>query len=170
MSQPPDEMPKTFALGLGAINIAIGVYFILVAVGVLPIPGGPAGLHGPLWLVFCAGGAFLLAGVAIAMRAVPRFGGDLGTNVRGWSLAIRYVLGIGVSICLAAIGTWIAFGAGARNFEVSAPYFGVVNHVGEAILRGMFGFGAIVIWIYVLAMTWGGLRKLFTGITQGGTS
>jgi hypothetical protein len=170
MSQHPTEMSKPFAIAMGAINLGIGAYFILVGLGVLPIPGGSSALHGPLWMVVCAGTAFLLAGVALAMRAVPNYGGDLDTNLPGWSLAIRHVLGVGVSISLAAIGTWIAFGPGVRHFETSAPFFGLVGNAGEATVRAWFGLGAIVIWIYAIAMTWKGMRKLISGIKQAGTS
>jgi len=43
-------------------------FFFAVGAGLLPIPGGPSNLHGPLWLLVCVGLAFFLAGVAIIIQ------------------------------------------------------------------------------------------------------
>jgi hypothetical protein len=74
-------------------------------------------------------------------------------------LAYR-ALGIGASGSLALIGTWIAIGSGPREFTMSAP-FGEMRTAGELIGRSVFGLGAVIVWIYVVALTVGTVRKLF---------
>jgi hypothetical protein len=66
MTEPMPTTPKANYLH-AAIAACIGLYFIAVGAGLLPVTGGPANLHSPLWILLCAGGAFFLAGAAIAI-------------------------------------------------------------------------------------------------------
>ena len=61
---------------------------------------------------------------------------------------------------LATIGTWIAIGSGPRAFSLSAPFV-EMQTAGEIIGRTVFGLGAVIVWIYVIALTVGTVRKLF---------
>jgi hypothetical protein len=57
-STPATPASKYFAASVAMIA---GAFFFAVGAGLLPIPGGPSNLHGPLWLVLCVGFAFFLA-------------------------------------------------------------------------------------------------------------
>ena len=70
------------------------------------------------------------------------------------------ITGIAVAGSLAAIGTWIAIGSGPRGFTMSGPFF-EMRTAGEAIGRSVFGLGAVIVWIYVIALTVGTVRKFF---------
>ena len=86
MGEPTPATPasKYFA---ATVAMIAGAFFFAVGAGLLPIPGGPSNLHGPLWLLLCVGLAFFLAGLAIL---IPMLGhandsGDLpalGVSVR----------------------------------------------------------------------------------------
>jgi hypothetical protein len=71
MTEPMPTTPKANYLH-AAIAAAIGLYFIAVGAGLLPVTGGPANLHSPLWILLCAGGAFFLAGRNRHLDALPR--------------------------------------------------------------------------------------------------
>ena len=65
-----------------------------------------------------------------------------------------------VAGALATIGTWIAIGSGPRAFDVSGPFV-EMHTTGELIGRTVFGLGAVIVWIYVIALTVGTVRKFF---------
>jgi hypothetical protein len=57
MTEPAFASPRRNYF-YATIAAAAGLYFIAVGAGLLPIPGGPSNLHGPLWVLLCAGGVF----------------------------------------------------------------------------------------------------------------
>ena len=157
-----DRMSPAEGLGLGLAFAATGLYFILVSFDVLPPPGGAAA-NGPAFIVFCAGLAFLCAGLAVAVRARAGAGthdNDLPPEAPAWTHAAYRVAGIAVAGSLASIGTWIAIGSGPRAFTVAGPFI-EMRTTGETIGRTVFGLGAVIVWIYVIALTVGTVRKLF---------
>ena len=85
---------------------------------------------------------------------------DVPDSAPLWTKLTYRALGIGVAGALAIIGTWIAIGSGPRAFAIAAP-FGEMHTAGEAIGRTVFGLGAIVVWIYVIALTISTVRKFF---------
>jgi len=70
------------------------------------------------------------------------------------------VLAIGTAGALPTIGSWIAIDSGPRAFSRSAPLV-EMQTTGEMIGRTVFGLGAVIVWIYVIALTVGTVRKLF---------
>ena len=151
------------AIGTGLAFALTGVYFILVGLGELPVPGGEDAIHGPGAIVVCAGAAFLFAGLALAIRCkvgAKDRDGELPADAPRWSHVAYRIAGIAVAGSLAAIGTWIAIGSGPRAFSVSGPFV-EMRTTGEAIGRTVFGLGAVIVWIYVIALTVGTVRKLF---------
>lgn len=142
-------------LWIGALFAAIGLYFILVGTGVLPIPGGPRNLHGPLWLVLCAGLAFFLGGAAAMMQGFGRANasGELPADAPRWMRVVQYFFGVAIFVCFAAMGSWMAFGPGMRHFSGTFAW-------GETIGRAAFGLGAIITWLCTAAYAVSGARKL----------
>jgi hypothetical protein len=133
-----------------------------VSLGVLPPPSRH---NAPLWIVFCAGLAFLVGGVAVlapvlAGETAPK--GELRAGAPRWLRLLQYLLRLMAVFCLAAIATWIAFGAGTRGFNVSGPFFKVSGGA-ETLGRVVFGIGAIVTWLGFIALAISGGRKIFRG-------
>jgi hypothetical protein len=145
-------------IGVGVAFSVAGFYFMLGAGGYLPMPD----TNGPSFIVFAAGAAFLFAGLTCVVRA--RAGmidveTDVPDSAPPWTKVSYRVLGIGVSGALATIGTWIAIGSGPRAFNISGSFV-VMQTAGEAIGRTVFGLGAVIVWIYVIALTVTTVRKL----------
>jgi hypothetical protein len=160
MAKPKSAAPKEMIVA-GIVALAPGLYFVLVGAGVLPIPGGPGNLHGPLWIVLSAGLAFFVAGIAVLLQA---FGGadDQGEFPAGspmWLRLVQYLMGVAIFVSFAAIGSWIAFGPGERSF--SGSFFFLSSDVNATIGRTAFGIGAIITWLGALTFAVLGARKLF---------
>jgi hypothetical protein len=161
--QPQSPSPGRAApyeiVGLGVAFSAAGLYFMLGAGGVLPLPEA----NGPAFVVFCAGAAFLFAGLTCMVRAKAGMSdhqSDVPEDSALWLKLVYRVLGIGVTGALATIGTWIAIGSGPRAFTISGA-FGEMQTSGQTLGRVVFGLGAVIVWIYVIALTVGTVRKLF---------
>jgi hypothetical protein len=151
------------AIGIGAICAAIGVYFILVSLGVLPIPGGEKNLHGPLWILFCVGLVFLLGGLGVLAPAAAtgevRNDGELPAGSPQWLRVAQYLLGLALFASFALIGTWIAIGGGTRSFTIGGGFF-ETSGGGEIVGRVAFGLGAVIVWLCLLGFAVKGARKL----------
>ena len=83
-----------------------GLYFALIGLGVLPVPGGPKNLHGPLWIVLAAGVVFLLGGIAVALQDAA--GADLDTgelpkDAARWVRVAQYLIGVTIFACFGLI-------------------------------------------------------------------
>ena len=154
-----DSKAEKPPLWLGLLCAAVGLYFVLVGFGLFPIPGGKANLHSPLWIVVCAGLAFLLGGVAVIIqffgRANPQ--GELPADAPAWMKAAQPLIGIAIATSLAMVGTWIAFGPGERQFSSNVP------GVGAMVGRAAFGLGAIICWLFVLALVMRAKKQIFGG-------
>jgi hypothetical protein len=146
-------------IGVGVAFSLAGLYVMLGAVGYLPMPEN----NSPAFISFCAGAAFLFAGLTCMVRARA---GMTGTETEApdgaprWIVMSYRILAIGVAVALATIGTWIAIGSGPRAFSISASHV-AMQTTGEAIGRAVFGLGAVIVWIVVIALTVGTVRKLF---------
>jgi hypothetical protein len=160
MGEPTPATPasKYFA---ATVAMIAGAYFFAVGAGLLPIPGGPSNLDGPLWLLLCVGLAFFFAGVAIIIQMLGHASesGDLPAGAPLWLRATQYLIGLCIFGCFGAISSWIAFGPGERHF--SGTFMFVDAATNAAIGRTVFGAGAIVIWLSTAAFAAFGFRKLF---------
>lgn len=156
------EQPATprEARWIGAGAAAVGLYFMLVGLGLLPVPGGPRSLHGPLWIVLAVGLAFFLAALGVLVQVVGRANasGDLPAAAPLWLRAVQYLIFVTIFACFALIGSWVAFGPGGRSFSGSFLFFG--HAANELIGRAVFGFGAVICWLSTLAVAVVGARKL----------
>jgi hypothetical protein len=141
-----------------AIAAAIRVYFGMVGLRLLPIPGGSANLHAPLWLVVCIGLAFILAGAALCIQAVghANSAGELPAAAPQWMRIAQFLAAFMIFVLFGAIATWVAFGPGERAFSGSIA---VEGHAGEVIGRIAFGFGAVITWLCAIAFGAYGFRK-----------
>jgi len=159
---PEHQLSPAEGLGLALAFAITGLYFILVSLGVLP-PPDEAAARGPAVLVFCAGLAFMAAGWTIAVRSKAGFrdhSNSLAADIPLWTHPAYRAAGVAAAGALAAIGTWIAIGSGPRAFTVAGPFLDM-RTTGEAIGRTVFGLGAVIVWIYVIALTVGTVRKFF---------
>ena len=149
---------QTFWIGVAAL--AGGSYLGLVGLGVLPIPGGPRNLHGPLWLVLAIGLAVTLAGLSALLQVAGGANdrGELPEHSPRWLRVVQYLIVVVLFLCFAAVGSWIAFGGGERHFSGTLMLFGA--HVDEWIGRVAFGFGALITWAAAIAVAVIGARKL----------
>lgn len=146
---------------IGIAAGSAGLYFLLVGAGVLPVPGGPGNLNGPVWLLLCAGLAFFLAGVAILLQA---FGGandqgEFPDDARLWLRVVQYLIGIAIFSSFGAMGSWIAFGPGERAF--SGSFFFLSGEANAMVGRTAFGIGAVIVWICTVVFALLGAKKLF---------
>jgi hypothetical protein len=163
MDQQRRPPTRREAIGIGAVVAAIGLYFVLVSLGLVPPPGKA---HAPMWVVTLCGLCFLLGGLALLLPAAVtgemRSDGELPAGAPHWLRVLQYVLGMTIFACFALIGSWIAFGPGVRSFSVSAPFFST-NDGSEMLGRTVFGIGAIIIWLCLIGLAIKGWRKLVRG-------
>ena len=157
-SEAPRQASPHDVIGVGIAFVAGGLYFIVGAAGYLPMPE----THGPNFLGYCVGAAFLFAGLTCLVRAragMADHESDVPESAPGWIKLSYRALAIGIAGALAIVGTWIAIGSGPRAFSLSAPFV-EMRTTGEVIGRTVFGLGAVITWIYVIALTIGTVRKM----------
>jgi hypothetical protein len=159
MSVQQQASPAEVA-GFGLVFAALGVYFVLVGLGMLP-PPGPT--NAPAFIVVCAGAAFLFAGMTALVCA--RAGGadqsgELQPDAPRWTQLSYRAAAIACVGSVAAIGTWIAIGSGPRAFSVSGLV--EMQTAGEMIGRTVFALGSVIAWFYVVALTVTTVRKFLT--------
>jgi len=145
---------------IGAGAAAVGLYFMLVGLGVLPVPGGPRNLHSPLWIVLLIGLAVFLGGAAILIQVIGRANanGELPSGAPQWIRVVQYLIGVAIFASFAMIGSWIAIGGDPRQFSSNIPFIGAAT--GASIARVMFGIGAMICWLATLGFAVSGARKL----------
>ena len=161
--QSPGQAPRQASphdiIGVGVAFSAAGLYFMLGAAGYVPMPEG----NSPAFIAFCAGAAFLFAGLTCMVRAragMTDMQSEIPDRTPGWTKVSYRIRAIGTAGALATIGSWIAIGSGPRAFSLSAPLV-EMQTTGEMIGRTVFALGAVIAWIYVIALTVGTVRKLF---------
>jgi hypothetical protein len=141
------------------VTAGFGLYFSLIGIGVLPVPGGPKNLHGPLWIMLAAGVVFLLGGIAVVLQDAA--GADLDTgelprDAARWVRVAQDLIGVTIFACFGLIGSWIAFGPGDRAFSGTFA-------VGATLGRIVFGIGALIVWLGLIGYAVSRARKLPRG-------
>jgi hypothetical protein len=146
---------------IGPIIGTAGLYFVLVGLGLLPLPGGPKNLHAPLWVLMLVGLAFFLAGASMLIQVAGQANenGELPSGSPLWLRVMQYLMGVAIFATFAMIGSWIGFGEGPREFSGGLPF--VSKEVNEAIGRFAFGAGGVLCWLGALAFAVSGARKLY---------
>lgn len=126
-------------------TVGIGVAVFVAALGVaVLVHKYPGQLKAPGWVAFLALGLLGLAGVCIVAQALRLEG--LGR----WLVCL--LLG-----GMAVIPAWIAIGGGARR--CTTVLVGARSAVSDAVCRGSFGFGAIVLALMFGLAVRGALRS-----------
>jgi hypothetical protein len=144
----------------GLFSAGTGLLMLLFGLGVLPFTPRPG--EAPLWVMAAAGLMFLLVGVSITIGAFQGVSqnGELPENT-DWRLRIFYYMaGLAAVVALAAIGSWVAFGPGARAFSGPGMFL-LSRETNNIIGRIVFGFGTLLTWLCVLVFAIGGARKSF---------
>jgi len=157
--RPVTQASPHDVIGLGIAFSAAGLYFMLGAMGYLPMPES----NSPAFIAFCAGAAFLFAGLTCVVRAragMLNIETDMPAGAPRWMQVSYRMLAIGAVGALAIIGTYVAIGSGPRAFNLTAPFM-EMQTTGEVVGRTVFGLGAVIVWIFVIALTVGTVRKLF---------
>jgi hypothetical protein len=146
------------AIGIG-LAIA-GLCGMLVGFGLLPVPGGRASLHAPLWIATLIGLVALLAGAACLIQGFGRADAhaELPADAAFWMRLVQYLIGVALCAAFAAIGVWVAFDGDARHFSGGIPFLGSRNVL---LARLLFGFGALISALAAVAYAVHGARKLF---------
>jgi cytosine/uracil/thiamine/allantoin permease len=94
----------------------------------------PEGLRVPAWVAYVAAAAFVLAGLCL-------FAGALEID---W---LQQWLGIAVTLSMLVVSLWIAFGPGDRECSMSIPFVQTVAP--DALCRGAFGIGALLVALFI---------------------
>ena len=158
MADQKAQAPDRMLLAIGTLCVAAGIYFGMIGFGIVR---PPSKVNGPLWLVLCAGLVFAAGGAVVIVRGALGMDDkeqDLPANSPRWLKVVCWLAGLLTVASLAAIGSWIAIGGGPREFSMSGAISG---SVGEGIGRVMFGIGAIMAWLMVVAFARSGAKKIF---------
>jgi hypothetical protein len=156
MDEQARSLDKT-AIACGLLAIALGVFILLSAFGIIPSRGGTDGGH---WIGVSAGLAFVFGGLAVVIQSCAKAtpSGELPSSTPIWVRLTLRLLSLAIVVALGAIGTWVAFGPGERKFGISIPF--LPAWLNEPIGRTAFGIGAILIWLFLIVMAVVGARSL----------
>jgi hypothetical protein len=156
--RPPLSPRTTFLCGLLAVGM--GLFLLLTGLGVVTMK--PRAGDGPLWIAAVAGIAFMFAGASIAFGALQGVDstGEIPREASFWSRLLYYGLGLVCCGCLPVIGSWIAFGPGLRHFGGTGLFL-LSPDANTMVGRTVFGIGAIITWLLVIALAVRAARKLF---------
>ena len=133
--------------GMAVICLLAGAAIVALAAGVSP--SDEAKFRAPHWVVGCAGGVFMLAGIMIALPPTM--------------LRVQQFLGAVLLSLFASIFGWIAFGPGPRAFSGSVSFGSISTAAPSDASAGRFVFGIAAVLIGLCAVfawvKW--LRALF---------
>jgi len=158
MPRETTDITPRGAIVLGLVLVACGVAPILGALEIIPYPM----ICGTfVWVGIAVGGVFILGGAALINGYV--FGGGKNFEAEAVPLVrtIQNVLGFAILAAFAAIGGWIGFGPGERNFSssISVPFWHSEGRGNVSVGRAVFGLGAIICAAMAIAVAFGSLRK-----------
>ena len=158
MDEQPRPLDKT-AIACGLFALALGLFIILSAIGIIPSRGGT---DGERWIGVIAGMAFVFGGIAVVIQTCAKIsgtpGGDMPPGTPIWIHTTLHLLSLAIVVSLGAIGTWVAFSPGKRAFSSSIPF--LPAWLNEDIGRTVFGFGAVLTWLILIVMAVMGMRRL----------
>ena len=150
--------PNWSLIALGVLTATAGAYFGLVGFEIVP---PPSRVNGPIWIALFVGLVFFSSGIAVIVSGTTGAydrAGELPADAPVWVATVYWLAGVLAAAGLAGIGTWVAFGAGNRQFSMSGFFTGSLS---EGIGRTVFGIGAIITWLLVAIMARAGAKKIF---------
>lgn len=140
-------------IALGVVSAAVGTLPLLAVLGILPTRPAHAG-DAPAWIGAAIGLALFLGGIVSIVNGLAGAGnssGELSAVAPRAERAIYKAMGVAITLLLAALLTWVAFGPGERSFSVSgggAMSVGI-SHGSLIMGRAAFGFVAILAWLFI---------------------
>ncbi|MGQ0548488.1 MAG: hypothetical protein ACT4PY_02325 [Armatimonadota bacterium] len=121
-------------IGYGLLFVAAGMFPLLRGLGV--ITAGE--ISAPSWVVTVAGVLFVLGGLALVNQSIQRTShSGAAASLHSAHQTIAWLLACLIVTGLSAIGLWVAFGPGAREFKG-----GITGSETEG--RIAFGIGAFM--------------------------
>jgi hypothetical protein len=148
--------------------ILVALFFIVLGLAGTPltaklfVPGWhPAADAPPLLVQYSFGLIFVLAGFAIIIGyGVGRVdaNGNLPADAPLWLYVTQQLLVLGIVGTMGALFSWISIGSGPREFTMSTPVGTSLGH--SVIGRIAFGFGAVLFWIFFVAVVVMAARRL----------
>jgi hypothetical protein len=139
---------------IGVLTAAMGTLPLLALLNIIPSRAPQAG-DAPAWIGIAIGLAFFLAGIVSIVNGLAGAGdssGELSATAPRPLRVIYKAMGAVITILLAVLLTWVAFGPGERHFSVSVGGAGMLMGVsgGHDIMgRVAFGVVAILAWLLV---------------------
>jgi len=140
---------STIACGLLAASM--GLFYLALSLGAIHVGGRPPTQESTI-VGFSVGLAFLAGGLAVVIQTIEGVtagaDGSFSPGTSAWVRWSLHGLALIVTVCLAAIGLWVAFGPGPRQFSTNIPF--ISARISETLGRAVFGFGAILICLVLL--------------------
>ena len=159
MSKRTQLGPKA-AVVLGLFAALMGFLVIGMALHIIPTdtPGDT-----PRWIGAAAGLAFVLAGAAVIVGYAVAGGaapdGDLPAGTPFGVRLTQYLLGLSIVGLMTAIGAWVTFGPGRREFSITGlPVLG--PRAGEIMGRVAFGLGTVLSAVFFVLLAVVSARRL----------
>jgi hypothetical protein len=153
-------------IAFGLLTSAMGLLPILTALGIITTDQKPGADSAPAWVGVACGLVFVMGGAAVIMQTLINGGsspsGDLPATTPRWLRAIYALMVLTIVGGLGSLFSWIAFGAGDRQCTGSGTFVGAFN-AGDTVCRGVFGFGAMLIWVALIWIALDCARRLVRG-------
>jgi hypothetical protein len=102
MELPMDEQARSVdktAVACGLVCLAMGLFIVLTAFGIIPSRGGVEGEH---WIGVFVGMAFVFGGLAVVIQTCAKAtpGGDLPSTAPIWVRATLHLLSLAIVVSL----------------------------------------------------------------------
>ena len=152
-SQDITEVSPLLGLAMGGVFAAVGLTILFVSLGWIPVD--PSSIHAPMWVLGLAGIVFMLPGLLMCYYGVRNGLAKSGETVveKTWG-GPGWFVGAVIISAFAAIGLWVGFGGGTRQFSG-----GVTGTEGEG--RFVFGSMGVLCTVMAVVVWWKGLKEIF---------
>lgn len=147
--QKPGRTSRAVAAVFGLTAAGAGLYFALVGLDLLPPPSRQ---NAPGWIVVACGLVFLLGGLMVLGQVAGKANanGEVPAVAPLWATSLQRAADLIIIGCFATIATWIALFGHPGKFSL-----------GGEVTRVAFGLGALIMWLYFLALVRRTVRMVF---------